>query len=456
MQGNLNMQVIPENISITSFSKQTLPWIFFILLTVLFMVTDHDVRYTVRKDTVNGVTAEEIIQKVSEGSKARRIVYVFLGILGILSILKYPGSRFRLNGTLGWLVLFYIFWVFLSIIWSQYTALTVRRAILLGIVFLGAYGISLRFSLYHILYWIFFSSLSYLVLGLLSELFLGTFQPLSQGHRFSGTVHPNVQSLNCAFLTYSAFFLRNFHPKHRQYLTAIAGMAVVFLLLTKSRTALGALITAPVLYKLFEQSLKNKIILIVSIVIPVIALLLFSPILLPAIKEGILLGRADLSPDTILSLTGRIPLWQENLINIIRKPILGYGYDCFWALRQTIIIAENQEWAATHGHSAYFDLALGLGIIGLVVYILIIAAGIRRSLLYEKVSGYPVFRFFEIILIFCALDGLLESIIIVPNYFSFIIFMILMRYGWQREVLSDEDIIQYEAAQSGILAYTYH
>ncbi|WFU42442.1 O-antigen ligase [Bradyrhizobium sp. CB82] len=73
------------------------------------------------------------------------------------------------------------------------------------------------------------------------------------------------------------------------------------------------------------------------------------------------------------TFTGRSDIWEFALAAVAEKPILGHGYAAFWddvTERQT---AKGAEWAVTaaHSHNSYLDLAVTIGLPGLLLVILI-------------------------------------------------------------------------------------
>lgn len=73
------------------------------------------------------------------------------------------------------------------------------------------------------------------------------------------------------------------------------------------------------------------------------------------------------------TFTGRSDVWEFALAAVAEKPITGHGYAAFWdgvTERQT---AQGSEWAVTaaHSHNSYLDLAVTIGLPGLLLVVLI-------------------------------------------------------------------------------------
>jgi O-antigen ligase len=81
------------------------------------------------------------------------------------------------------------------------------------------------------------------------------------------------------------------------------------------------------------------------------------------------------------TFTGRSDIWEFALSAVAEKPIIGHGYAAFWddvTERQT---AKGAEWAVTaaHSHNSYLDLAITIGLPGLLLVILIFVLAPLRN-----------------------------------------------------------------------------
>jgi O-antigen ligase len=81
------------------------------------------------------------------------------------------------------------------------------------------------------------------------------------------------------------------------------------------------------------------------------------------------------------TFTGRSDIWEFALAAVAEKPIIGHGYAAFWddvTARQT---AQGAEWAtsAAHSHNSYLDLAVTIGLPGLLLVILVFVLAPLRN-----------------------------------------------------------------------------
>lgn len=418
------------------------PWLWLFFISAAFFIAGNDWFYSLKAIDVSGTevfgtSVDDFSRFVEQGNLLHKIVFVLLGSLSALSLLKQGIWRgVRVNGALGWVLVIFLCWAFLSLSWSENPDLSVRKLGLLAMLVAGALAVSQRFETRQVILWVLLSTSVYLNLGIVAELQLGTFHPFSPGYRFTGTMFgPNCQSPNCILLLYAAFFLLKVERRWRKLLVTIVLEALIFLFLTKSRTsiALGGLTL--ILYWCLKGPLSHEAFMAVCLASLCCFVALFSDFFLPILDHAMALGRED--TDT-LTLTGRVPIWGQLLAFILRQPFTGYGYGGFWSPRHIEEVARTQEWAVVSAHSAYVDIMLDLGVVGGVAYVLIVFLGIKRALVVRKRSDDALFGFMVVVLMFAGLHGLLESAPITPGYNTFVDMVILAWLGFSMRSLQAE------------------
>ncbi|UPJ41581.1 O-antigen ligase family protein [Bradyrhizobium sp. 40] len=149
---------------------------------------------------------------------------------------------------------------------------------------------------------------------------------------------------------------------------AIAALAGLFLIFTGGKTSSVLCLAIYALASLVcvTPSLwLKRIICFVPLI--VMNLLTVGSVLSPAL--GAMTRLLPLDP----TFTGRSAIWEFALAAVAEKPIIGHGYAAFWddvTARQT---AQGAEWAtsAAHSHNSYLDLAVTIGLPGLLLVILV-------------------------------------------------------------------------------------
>jgi O-antigen ligase len=257
----------------------------------------------------------------------------------------------------------------------------------------------------------------------------GAFRPFASGYRFAGGQDPNSEGIDCGLLLLSAVAAGDLERRWRALLWACALLGFVFLILSGSRTALAAALLALVVYVAAVCSRGTKIAMALSLSILFCFLLLFLGAgLLSGVKSAILLGRDD--PGSVDTFSGRTMIWEDVGYYIRQRPILGYGYGGFWNPTHISVISDEEKGGVPEGHSAYVDYLLTLGTVGLVAYTFLLVAGIKRAFRFHRLSQNPAFAFCGVLLVFCALDGLLESATLNGSLLMFLWMVVLARLAF--------------------------
>lgn len=81
------------------------------------------------------------------------------------------------------------------------------------------------------------------------------------------------------------------------------------------------------------------------------------------------------------SLTGRTDIWATLIDMINQRPLLGYGYGAFWALdsEPAYWVRVLVEWEAPTAHNGWLEVAIALGLVGLVCLVLDFVMTIYRA-----------------------------------------------------------------------------
>jgi O-antigen ligase len=415
----------------TNFQKtqRSLPWATYIFLFIVFFVASQQNLFWTVGDPV---TADRYAVEVEQGSVARPVSLFCLGAFGVFCLIRKNHKLIRINGLLGWSILFFLVWAFASVGWADDKALAIRRVTILAMLCLGALGFAKISSDADMIFLACICTTLFMIIGLSAELALGTFHPLDSGYRFAGTVQTYGQGVNCALLLLTAAFLARIKRRGRFFFHIIAVIALIFLILTKTRTAFFSAVVALIFYWGLVSSTKGKLMLSLSLTIIFCLILLFAGNgVFGTLGQGLLLGRPDDSMETS-TLTGRLPLWNQALSYISEHPIVGYGYESFWTPQHIRTISRRQGWgrAVSAAHSAYLELLLSLGIIGAASFLIILVCGMKRSISLYRVTGDESVAFPCILLIWLSLDGFLGPQFLDISIPSFLAMAFLAKMGF--------------------------
>jgi O-antigen ligase len=147
-----------------------------------------------------------------------------------------------------------------------------------------------------------------------------------------------------------------------QLFIGMAGLSSIALLLTDTRSAMGATALAA-----FSVG-KHRAIVIVLVVMSMFAGLL-SVYAIPGMLDSIAhaVGRVGSAQNT-LTLSGRIHIWQQSIILFEREPLFGHGYASTRALFPSEFVTANPEAdAPPHAHNVVMQSLVTTGVVGTAI-----------------------------------------------------------------------------------------
>jgi len=382
-----------------------------VIVTAMF-ITEHQLDISLREHYTD--TLLEMEDATEGGNTARRLAYLFLAAGGVIAGWIAAAPRPRICGVLGVAVLSLMAWCALSVLWSVDRGMTIRRLIVLACCFVAACGFSRFLRPRELCSLAMAVSLTFLVIGILTEIALGTFKPLSATYRFAGTVHPNTQGLYLATLCLSSSTLAASSKRSAFLLWGIFLFGMLFLILTKSRTSLaGTLLGFAGILSL--RTTPGVRWMLAMGAVWTVGLVLFGAALAEfdldrKLGQIMLLGREEQAE----SLTGRIPIWTEVSRFVAARPILGYGYEAFWNPDNILLVSRAMQWSIRESHNAWFDTTLCVGVIGLALLVTTVISGIGAAVRRYRQTGEAGYVFFAGLFIYAIVNCFLESGMVTP------------------------------------------
>lgn len=126
-------------------------------------------------------------------------------------------------------------------------------------------------------------------------------------------------------------------------------VSVAVLLLTQSRSSLGAFLLVTGLSVLLSGNLKLQLLAVIAAVL-----------ILPVLVQTIIVKQGDL--EEVMSMTGRLPFWKDLIADgFTQKPILGYGFMC---ISYGEYFYSIHAYAAKMTHNTFVQVLLNLGLVG--------------------------------------------------------------------------------------------
>lgn len=169
------------------------------------------------------------------------------------------------------------------------------------------------------------------------------------------------------------------------------GISVVLILLTGSKTSLLLLLTILFLLPLYK-ALRWKDTVFIPLLITLTLVGGSITTFVVGNWENLLqaLGRDP-------TLSGRTGLWELALEKISERPWLGYGYQGFWLEGGGAeIIWKAEGYKPPHAHNGFINMMLDFGLVGLFLFLLILALIYWRSIGWLKtgtttIELWPIF-----------------------------------------------------------------
>ncbi|HYW08713.1 MAG TPA: O-antigen ligase family protein [Longimicrobium sp.] len=152
--------------------------------------------------------------------------------------------------------------------------------------------------------------------------------------------------------------------RHRWVATAGALLCVALVLLSTAKTALAVLVIVAMVAAV-SRPLRWNFNLGVAVVTGAVVVAGMAGVWLIGNLEGALTAMGK-DP----TLTGRTPMWNTLISTAMERPALGHGYSAFWLGKEGASgrALEAIGWDTPGAHNGYIDLALQLGLAGLIIF----------------------------------------------------------------------------------------
>lgn len=396
-----------------------------------FFLASHDWRTSLAEAYTQ--TAEEMELAAEGGNALRRAAFLVMAGWGVVLGLSRR-APLRMCTPLALSICLALGWTFASFLWADDPGLCLRRLLVLACALVAALGLARALSLHELAQLTFGVLGSLAALGVVAELYLGTFRPWDPTWRFAGTVHPNTQGPALAAVCLSCWALGSATPR-RRWLYALVGVAALALMLaTRSRTTAAALFVAMAGIGLVYVSPGMKLGLVLAGGLAVCGgwwvawVCGLDP--LTDFRETLLLGRVEES-DT---LSGRADIWPEVASYIGQRLWRGYGYEAFWTPARIEAISHELGWGLREAHNAYFEVLLWLGAIGLALLLAVVLIGLVVAARGAAAPQGHAYLLPLGMLLFSLVNAGLESGMVSVTIVPFLLGACLMRMAWFAEV----------------------
>jgi exopolysaccharide production protein ExoQ len=186
--------------------------------------------------------------------------------------------------------------------------------------------------------------------------------------------HKNSCGIDMVFLATPGLFLLRTARAHRVAVYAYVTLCGMMVFLSQSRTAwiyFAFIVTVATVSSLLRKFHARD-----SVVIAAVLIVLACVASLGVIANFALITEAIGKDDT---LSGRTMIWQSVFGAIMKRPILGYGYEAFFSQKgdNARNLAMTTGFYVNHPHNGYLSVWLDLGAVGLAIVLVTILNAFR-------------------------------------------------------------------------------
>jgi exopolysaccharide production protein ExoQ len=116
------------------------------------------------------------------------------------------------------------------------------------------------------------------------------------------------------------------------------------------------------------------------------------------------------------TLTGRTPMWGIALSRLMERPLLGFGRGAFWTPGSPYALEAGKAVAngfiPPHGHNGFIDLALDVGLIGVLLFAISYLVAYFRALKLGYATKAPENMWYMAFLMFFLMNNITESLML--------------------------------------------
>jgi O-antigen ligase len=333
-----------------------------------------------------------------------------------------------LRGGAAALWLGFLAWTFASLLWADDPALTLRRLVVLAILVVAAVGVATRLSCRDLAWLSWVGGVLVILVGAAFEVALGTFTPWESGYRFAGLMNPIGTAMMAGALVLAvALLYSGASGAGRLLLLGSAALALLTMLLTRSRGPTGALLAGLVVQAaVVWPRIRFVVALCACTVIGSLAVIAAGDLITDALPKIALLGREGQEAGT---LTGRVPMWEEVMGYVTERPLLGYGYNGFWTPERFVAIAYATGFYVADVHNSYLGLLLGMGYPGLALALGAVLSSAVRAVQLHRSGGDPAAAFALALIVSHLINGLLLSVFLAEQFSNFLALCVMARFA---------------------------
>jgi len=365
------------------------------------------------------------------------IVLISCAFISSVAVFYYF-RRLRLNSVSYVGIVFYCY-VTISFTWTSMDFDSTVKLLLFVATSIASLCIILAYDDRRVILALFYALLILISLGVIAAVL---FPEVGQMHSFQHAgkwkgifVQKNMFGRYASFLLFLSILMLAFpryfgHSRYIQLLATV-GLLVGCLSLANAGSR-GALLFCGVLLVLFGVGyFLMKRVGRIFIVLLAASLVLASPYAIAFIE---LLDSEIVIGENVISFNNRNELWKFGLFHLNDRLLFGFGNGGFWTDERVMEFATSYGWVLDNFHNGFINLAVELGLVGLVLFVflivfssIIILTRLKYSVTEQRAGaifrfcyffGFLVVNLFETVLLRSTnLMMILFSIVIFQSFF---------------------------------------
>jgi O-antigen ligase len=306
--------------------------------------------------------------------------------------------------------------------WSIDPATTTRRVVALVLTTLGGVALAARFDWRKMTLAL---ALTFAILGVASLLLclavpsLGRMEETFPGAWRGVWFEKNALGGNMALGFVVSAAAAVLDPGRRRFWWGCAGLAVVLVLASTSKTSLVALLLGAGALAFVALARRGPAAGVVLVWLAVVAV---------GVVAAVWMFASDVVFDALgkdATLTGRTKIWAGAIRQIHERPVWGWGYGAIWDNENPWAplakITQEAGFRARHAHSSWVEMALNLGLVGAAVWALWFLEAWVRALIgvFTSRGAYLAVPFLTVY----GMTSLTESVTLTWNDLRWVMFV---------------------------------
>ncbi len=373
--------------------------------------------------TAAGSGDDKINVEVAQSNALNQLFW--LGVLGLTLISlrhSFPLLRRLFTLPIVWFIGFYLAVAVASVLWSPVPGIAFRR-VGLQIVVVSSLLIAMvtSDSKRAILDNVFIVICATITINFLA---VATQQPGPLGYEGIYAQKNGLGGVAAISLIFCLYFILLYSGWRRVAALGVAGMAIIELVVSQSKTSLGLALLLPsvagvIVFFGGKFRVSSPVLVLFGVATLIIGWLFGAYLFRYSFADLSMLLFKD------VTFTGRTVIWEFVLEIISRRPMLGQGYASFWgAGADSIVIREAPGFLVEllQAHNGYLDVMVETGVVGFSILLCIILCGFWSAERAIRIDGRLAWLAWSLLL-FAICHNFLESSWFRGFSFNWLIFL---------------------------------